>query len=289
MTTCFYRVYRYHARTCIYIYIYCCCTSLSRAEYFIIRFVSVQYGPQTLHVPLTPLLATAAYRNNDVWTNLKTAGDDKKIQDRKQLNKTERYGNKLWIFDLRLSKMVPEEMGLHHIWRLLLLVLKVFKIGKSAGKGRRATSALRCSSGKDNTPRLSVRPLLFFFLAFFGLRNTRIYTGIYIGVLHFRRNKKKTVFGRPFPRRFDCSSSDFDPIAFSGVNLANRKSLPRRKKNRCIVCVEIRAIAETICWYCALAPRRARCWRCPARRTQASEPRLTNCLWSGGEETWRVR
>ena len=54
----------------------------------------------------------------------------------------------------------------------------------------------------------------------------------------------------------------------------SKQSSYAKKKRRFIVRAEIRANAETNCC-CSLAPRRYALRRCPARRIQASEPRLT--------------
>ena len=57
---------------------------------------------------------------------------------------------------------------------------------------------------------------------------------------------------RQFPIRFDCLFSDFDPIAFSDVNLANKskQSSYLCRKIRCIVRLDIRANAETNSYCC---------------------------------------
>ena len=81
---------------------------------------------------------------------------------------------------------------------------------------------------------------------------------------------------RPFHILFDFCASDFEPIAFSHVNLANRNGLPMRK-NRIPVysCVQgfeqmPRPTEFLVVWH----GEEMRWVRCTARRTQASEPRL---------------
>ena len=90
----------------------------------------------------------------------------------------------------------------------------------------------------------------------------------------------------PYVSYIDFLTSAVDPIAFSDVNMTNRNSLPMRKKQIYCACRDSSKRGDQR--FCGLAPRRdalgaLHCAEDPSVRAKA------HCLWSGGEETCRVR
>ena len=89
---------------------------------------------------------------------------------------------------------------------------------------------------------------------------------------------------RPFPMRFDFWASDFDPIAFSGVNLANRNSLPMRKNQMHCVCRNSsKRRDQLLLWWFGAAKR------CPGCAALCIGPKCASEGWLRGQKSWRVR